>query len=51
MAPEEVAEQTLAAIRDELFWIITSDDTDALIRDRMESILDRTNPVALPPFG
>jgi NAD(P)-dependent dehydrogenase (short-subunit alcohol dehydrogenase family) len=51
MAPEEVAEQTIDAIRDERFWIITADDTDALIRDRMESILDRSDPVALPAFG
>ena len=51
MAPEEVAEQTFAAVRDERFWIITSEDTDPLIRDRMQSILDRTNPVALPAFG
>jgi NAD(P)-dependent dehydrogenase (short-subunit alcohol dehydrogenase family) len=48
MAPEEVAEKVLAAIRDERFWILTHDDVsdqwqNAVAR-RMKSLDERSNP-------
>lgn len=48
MAPEEVANRVLSAIRDEQFYILTHDEYDGAIRTRMEGILARRNPGAAP---
>jgi hypothetical protein len=48
MAPEEVANRVLAAIRDEQFYILTHDEYDGTIRARMEAILARRNPAPAP---
>jgi hypothetical protein len=43
--PEEVAECALEGIRNERFWILPpSSHTDAGVRARLESILERKNP-------
>lgn len=42
--PEELAEQVLQAIKDDQFYIITHDEYDDVIRERMENILARRNP-------
>jgi NAD(P)-dependent dehydrogenase (short-subunit alcohol dehydrogenase family) len=43
--PEEVAEFTLAALREDRFWILPpSDRADTAVRARMTSILERTDP-------
>ena len=44
MAPEEVANRVLSAIREEQFYILTHDQYDGVIRARMEAILARRNP-------
>ncbi len=45
--PHEVAEFTLAALREHRFWILPpSARTDAAVRARLESILARTDPPA-----
>jgi NAD(P)-dependent dehydrogenase (short-subunit alcohol dehydrogenase family) len=44
LAPEAVADQVLAAIRNERFYILTDDKFDAPIRERMERVLARENP-------
>ena len=48
MAPEEVANRVLAAIREEQFYILTHDEYDGTIRTRMEGILARRNPGGAP---
>ena len=45
MQPERLADIVFNAIRDEQFWVLTHTDYDGAIRDRMEGILNRTNPV------
>jgi NAD(P)-dependent dehydrogenase (short-subunit alcohol dehydrogenase family) len=45
MAPEQVGDIVLEGIRDERFWILTSNQFDTAIQLRMEGILNRTNPV------
>ena len=51
MPADELAGIVFDAIRQEQFWIIPDTDMDSSIRDRMESILNRTNPVPiLNPF-
>ena len=47
LQPQEVAEQVLDAIRAERFWILTHPETQARVRERMESILDGRAPVTL----
>lgn len=42
--PEELAEQVLQGIKDNQFYIITHDEYDDVIRERMENILTRRNP-------
>ena len=42
MEPDELADMVFNAIRDEQFWILTHDDYDTNIRNRMEGILNRT---------
>lgn len=42
--PEDVAEQALAAIRDEQFYILNHPEYDRFIRTRMQNILNRKNP-------
>lgn len=45
---EEVAAQVVHAVREDLFWILPrSDRTDASIRERSRSMLDRANPTYL----
>jgi NAD(P)-dependent dehydrogenase (short-subunit alcohol dehydrogenase family) len=44
MQPAEVAEKVLQAIRDNQLYLLTHNDYDDRIRDRMESILGRRNP-------
>jgi len=44
--PEEVADYTLAALREDRFWILPpSADQDARLRERTASILERRTPV------
>jgi hypothetical protein len=45
MAPAQVGEIVLEAIRDDKFWVLTTDEFDVAIQLRMESILNRTNPL------
>jgi NAD(P)-dependent dehydrogenase (short-subunit alcohol dehydrogenase family) len=48
--PAEVAESTLEALREDRFWILPpSPAQDARIRERVESILARRNPVLGKP--
>jgi len=49
LPPERTAEIVLRAIRDEQFYILTHDDYDDVIRERMENILARRNPVPKGP--
>lgn len=49
LRPERTAEMVLQAIRDEQFYILTHDDYDDVIRERMENILARRNPVPKGP--
>ncbi len=44
--PEEVAAIVVDAIRDDQFWITTTDEFDLVIRSRMEHLLARSNPEA-----
>ncbi|HEX5614615.1 MAG TPA: SDR family NAD(P)-dependent oxidoreductase [Acidimicrobiia bacterium] len=53
LGPDEVADQVLAAVRDERFWVLTHDDeadfwVDAVNR-RLESVRTRTNPRSALP--
>lgn len=49
--PDEVAQTALQGLRDEQFWISPmNEDTEAKIKLRMDSIFNRTNPVA-PSLG
>ncbi|MAV76263.1 MAG: SDR family oxidoreductase [Cellvibrionales bacterium] len=49
--PDEVAQTALQGLRNEQFWISPmNEDTEAKIKLRMESIFNRTNPVA-PSLG
>jgi NAD(P)-dependent dehydrogenase (short-subunit alcohol dehydrogenase family) len=45
MQPDQLADIVFNAIRDEQFWILTHTDYDDNIRNRMQGILNRTNPV------
>ena len=51
MAPADVAEKVLAAMRENTFWIITHDDDEWLraIASVHDSIRDRTNPTMFVP--
>lgn len=49
LPPERTAEIVLQAIKDEQFYILTHDDYDDVIRERMENILARRNPVPKGP--
>jgi NAD(P)-dependent dehydrogenase (short-subunit alcohol dehydrogenase family) len=42
--PDDLAERVLQAIKNNQFYIITHDDYDGVIRERMENILTRRNP-------
>jgi NAD(P)-dependent dehydrogenase (short-subunit alcohol dehydrogenase family) len=44
MAPAQLADIVVEAIRTEQFWILTHDDYDDIVRTRMEDILARRNP-------
>ena len=49
--PDEVAQTALQGLRNEQFWISPmNEDTEAKIKSRMDSIFNRTNPVA-PSLG
>ncbi len=45
LSPENVAEQVLDAVKNDRFYIITHPETKAIIRQRMENILEGENPV------
>ena len=47
IAPDLVADRVVDAVRSRQFWIITHDDTDAAVRRRASSIVDRTDPPLL----
>jgi NAD(P)-dependent dehydrogenase (short-subunit alcohol dehydrogenase family) len=47
--PSETAEMVLQAIKDEQFYILTHVEYDDVIRERMENILARRNPVPKGP--
>ena len=49
LPPERTAEIVLQAIKDEQFYILTHDDYDDVIRERMENILARRNPIPKGP--
>ena len=42
--PDDLAERVLQGIKDNQFYIITHDEYDDVIRERMENILSRRNP-------
>ncbi len=42
--PDDLAERVLQAVKDNQFYIITHDEYDDVIRERMENILTRRNP-------
>jgi NAD(P)-dependent dehydrogenase (short-subunit alcohol dehydrogenase family) len=48
MQPAEVADKVMQAIRDNQLYLLTHEDYDERIRDRMESILGRRNPTNFP---
>jgi len=49
--PDEVAQTALQGLRNEQFWISPmTEDTEAKIKSRMDSIFNRTNPIA-PSLG
>jgi short-subunit dehydrogenase len=48
LAPAEVAEHVLQAIREERFYILTHEETKARVRARMEDILASRNPTLQP---
>ena len=49
--PDEVAQTALQGLRNEQFWISPmNEDTEAKIKSRMDSIFNRTNPIA-PSLG
>jgi len=45
LSPENVAEKVLHAVKNNRFYIITHPETKAIIRQRMENILEGRNPV------
>ena len=49
IAPAEVAGIVLEAIRNDQFWITTTDEFDNAVRARHDSILARANPSLAPP--
>ena len=49
LPPERTADIVLQAIKDGQFYILTHDDYDDVIRERMENILARRNPVPKGP--
>lgn len=49
LEPSETAEMVLQAIKDEQFYILTHVEYDGVIRERMENILARRNPVPKGP--
>ena len=49
LPPSVVAEQVLDAIRQNRFWILTHPELDAVVRSRADGILERRNPVFVPP--
>jgi NAD(P)-dependent dehydrogenase (short-subunit alcohol dehydrogenase family) len=50
LLPEQVADVVIGAIREERFWITTTDEFDEPIRGRVEQLLERRNP-ELPSLG
>ena len=50
MPPPEVAEKVLEAIGEGRLYILTHSDFDVALRERMEAIMTRTNPV-IPGFA
>jgi NAD(P)-dependent dehydrogenase (short-subunit alcohol dehydrogenase family) len=48
LAPAEVAEHVVDAIREERFYILTHEETKARVRARMEDILASRNPTLQP---
>jgi NAD(P)-dependent dehydrogenase (short-subunit alcohol dehydrogenase family) len=50
MAPDQVADRILAAVRERVFAVLTHDGTEALVRARLESLLEGKQPEA-PRFG
>jgi NAD(P)-dependent dehydrogenase (short-subunit alcohol dehydrogenase family) len=42
--PDDLAERVLQGIKDNRFYILTHDEYDGVIRERMENILTRRNP-------
>ena len=46
--PTDVAEKVLSAVRNNRFYIITHDDTHAMVETRMRDILEERNPSGAP---
>jgi NAD(P)-dependent dehydrogenase (short-subunit alcohol dehydrogenase family) len=49
LSPRNVADQVLAAIRDERFYILTHPEWKPLIEQRMKDVLSGSNPTVLSP--
>ncbi len=49
MEPGDAANLVLNAIRENQFWILTSDESHEVIRNRAEDIIERRNPTLRPP--
>jgi NAD(P)-dependent dehydrogenase (short-subunit alcohol dehydrogenase family) len=54
MAPEDVANKVLRAIRAEQFWVMPHDDTEdfwtTFVNERAQALVGRTNPVIRAPL-
>jgi short-subunit dehydrogenase len=46
--PTDVAEKVIDAVRHDRFYIITHEDTHAMVETRMQDILDERNPSGAP---
>ncbi len=49
LPPSAVAGQVLDSIRQNRFWVLTHPETDPMIRARVDAMLERRNPVFMPP--
>lgn len=49
--PSEIASLLLRAIQDDQLYLITSDESDEQIEDRLDAIVHRRNPRDFPPAG
>jgi len=50
IAPDEVAEKTLSAIKEKHFYILTHPESKLMVKQRMENIINELNPTMLVPM-